>query len=287
MPYQCPLCHSPLLQDATQWRCANNHRFDCAKEGYVNLMPVQFKHSRQPGDSSAMMQARRGFLQAGHYLALRNAVQDALTRYLPRDGARVLDIGCGEGYYTASWAATRQARVYGLDIAKVAIRYAARRYPQVNFCVASSQRLPFADASMDGVVRIYAPCHAPELARVVGAGGCLITVTPAPRHLYQLKALVYPEVHLHAEKEEVLPGFRLIATQRLAYTMMLNGPEAAELLQMTPFAWRAPQGVALALQARAQWACETDFWIRIYRRDEGKGSAIRLPEPEATADAPA
>ncbi|MEG2830695.1 MAG: 23S rRNA (guanine(745)-N(1))-methyltransferase, partial [Edwardsiella sp. (in: enterobacteria)] len=51
MPYQCPLCHSPLRQDAHQWCCVNNHRFDCAKEGYVNLMPVQFKHSRQPGDS--------------------------------------------------------------------------------------------------------------------------------------------------------------------------------------------------------------------------------------------
>ncbi|ACR68898.1 23S rRNA (guanine(745)-N(1))-methyltransferase [Edwardsiella ictaluri] len=267
MPYQCPLCHSPLHQDARQWRCVNNHRFDCAKEGYVNLMPVQFKHSRQPGDSSEMMQARRAFLQADHYLPLRDAVQGLLARYLPSDGCNVLDIGCGEGYYTASWASVREAQVYGLDIAKVAIRYAARRYPQAHFCVASSLRLPFADASIGGAVRIYAPCNAQELARVVATGGCLVTVTPAERHLYQLKALVYPAVHLHMQKAELLSGFTLLESQRLGYAMALNGVEAAELLQMTPFAWRAPQGVAEALQAREAFECETDFLIRVYRRD--------------------
>jgi 23S rRNA (guanine745-N1)-methyltransferase len=42
-------------------------------------------------------------------------------------------------------------------VSKPAIRAAAKRYPQVNFCVASSQRLPFSDNSFDAVVRIYAP----------------------------------------------------------------------------------------------------------------------------------
>lgn len=42
-----------------------------AKEGYVNLLPVQHKRSRDPGDSAEMMQARRAFLDAGHYQPLR------------------------------------------------------------------------------------------------------------------------------------------------------------------------------------------------------------------------
>ena len=66
MSYQCPLCHQALLPSPQQWRCSNNHQFDCAKEGYVNLMPVQHKGSKQPGDSPEMMQARRAFLDAGY-----------------------------------------------------------------------------------------------------------------------------------------------------------------------------------------------------------------------------
>ncbi len=79
----------------------------------------------------------------------------------------------------------------------------------MNFCVASSQRLPFSDASFDAVVRIYAPCNAEELARVVRPGGWVITATPGPRHLLELKGLIYDEVRLHELKTEAMPGFRL------------------------------------------------------------------------------
>lgn len=82
--------------------------------------------------------------------------------------AAVLDIGCGEGYYTHAFAdALPEITTFGLDVSKVAIKAAAKRYPQVTFCVASSHRLPFSDTSMDAIIRIYAPCKAEELVRVV------------------------------------------------------------------------------------------------------------------------
>ncbi len=152
------------------------------------MLPVQHKGSRAPGDSAEMMQARREFLQAGHYQPLREK--------LPHADA-LLDIGCGEGIYTSALSALG-AQVYGLDIAKNAIRLAAKRYPNVQFCVASSQRLPFADALLDAIVRIYAPCNKAELARVIKPGGVLLTVTPGAHHLKQFKALIYREVQLHA-----------------------------------------------------------------------------------------
>lgn len=269
MPYQCPLCQQSLEKNDHQWRCANNHQFDCAKEGYVNLMPVQFKHSKQPGDSAEMMQARRAFLDQNYYQPLRNAVCAALDAHMPAQTHRILDIGCGEGYYTAEIAKQfnqRNIDVYGLDIAKVAIRYAAKRYPTVSFCVASSHRLPYADASMDAVVRIYAPCKAEELARVIAPEGILVTVSPAPRHLYQLKAQVYDSVQLHAENVEEFAGFTLIDGRQLSYTMQLPGEQAANLLQMTPFAWRATPDVAARLKNCAEFDCETDFAIRVYQR---------------------
>jgi 23S rRNA (guanine745-N1)-methyltransferase len=85
--------------------------------------------------------------------------------------------------------------------------------------------LPFDDASMDAVIRIYAPCKAEELARVVKPGGWVITVTPGPRHLMELKGLIYDEVRLHAPHHEQLPGFMLQQEQQLAYPMELKGEE--------------------------------------------------------------
>lgn len=270
MSYQCPLCHQPLDNVGQQWRCKNNHLFDRAKEGYVNLMPVQHKRSKQPGDSAEMMQARRTFLDGGYYQPLQQRVVELLATALPADALALLDIGCGEGYYTAaaaSWLTQSSAlAVYGLDVAKVAIRSAAKRYPAVSFCVASSHRLPFADAFFDAVLRIYAPCKAEELARVIRPGGVVVTVSPGPRHLYQLKQQVYQEVQLHAEHDQQFEGFACELTEQLAYTMTLPGEQAANLLQMTPFAWRASPDVQQSLADTAAFPCETDFAIRLYRR---------------------
>ncbi|MDX7988121.1 23S rRNA (guanine(745)-N(1))-methyltransferase [Xenorhabdus sp. 12] len=270
MSYQCPLCHSPLSFTHNQWCCNNNHQFDRAKEGYVNLLPVQHKRSKEPGDSAEMMQARRAFLHSGHYRALQQKSIDLLNEYLPKNAEVLLDIGCGEGYYTAAiqeqLSLQRNLAVYGLDVAKVAVRYAAKRYSKVNFCVASSHRLPFADSSLDGILRIYAPCKATELARVVKPHGIVLTVTPGPRHLYQLKELIYQEVHLHPENQEQWEGFELISAETLSYPMLLDGEQAYNLLQMTPFAWRASEEIKAKLLTETQFNCEADFMLKIYQR---------------------
>ncbi|MCV5989822.1 23S rRNA (guanine(745)-N(1))-methyltransferase, partial [Escherichia coli] len=48
MNYQCPLCHQPLSLTEKTFKCENNHQFDLAKEGYVNLMPAHHKRSKDP-----------------------------------------------------------------------------------------------------------------------------------------------------------------------------------------------------------------------------------------------
>lgn len=264
MSWRCPLCHAALQQNNTYLSCLNGHQFDRAKEGYVNLLPVQHKRSRDPGDNGEMIQARRAFLDAGHYQPLRDHIAQHLVALSP---AALLDIGCGEGYYTHAFAETAQ-QTFGLDVSKTAIRIAAKRYPAVQFCVASSQRLPFDDNSLDAVVRIYAPCNPEELARVVRPGGQVITATPGPRHLMELKGLIYDEVRLHAPHSEQLPGFRLAGEDALAYPMTLTGPQAVALLQMTPFAWRASQDVWQQLQALPQFLCQTDFSLHIWQRED-------------------
>ena len=97
----------------------------------MNLLPVQHKRSRDPGDSAEMMQARRAFLDAGHYKPLRESVAQLLDHTLTQSASALLDIGCGEGYYTARFAeiaAGKGAQTTGLDVSKAAIRAAAKRY---------------------------------------------------------------------------------------------------------------------------------------------------------------
>ncbi|WGW01403.1 23S rRNA (guanine(745)-N(1))-methyltransferase [Vibrio sp. YMD68] len=271
MAYTCPLCHRPLHQDQRTFACDNNHRFDLAKEGYVNLMPAHHKRSKDPGDNKEMMQARRSFLQAGYYEPMRQAVAALCQDQVESEHAHLLDIGCGEGYYTDQVATSLkqihpQAHIYGLDISKVAIRYAAKQYPQCDFSVASSHRLPFADHSLDAILRIYAPCKAEELSRCLVDSGKVITVTPAARHLYQLRKKIYTDVHLHSEEEEHLEGFDLVHQQKLNYTMELAKGDGLPLLQMTPFAWKATEELKAELAELDVFQCEADFIFRVYKK---------------------
>lgn len=272
MSYQCLICHEPLILANRSWRCSKQHVFDVAKEGYVNLMPVQHKRSKDPGDNQLMMQARRAFLESGHYQPLSAEINALLPIHMNENANVLLDIGCGEGYYTARLADMLQKlkpdfQIYGLDIAKGAIRSAAKRYKQINFCVASSYRLPFTDNSVDAVLRIYAPCDEQELIRVVADNGLLVTVTPAPEHLKQLKALIYRDIKLHSDKTELLKGFSLVEQRRLSYEMALDSRQSLNLLQMTPFAWRADQSVTQYLQNVEQFVCAADFFISVYKKD--------------------
>ncbi|OIQ24796.1 23S rRNA (guanine(745)-N(1))-methyltransferase [uncultured Vibrio sp.] len=271
MSYSCPLCHQPLALTERTYRCANNHAFDLAKEGYINLMPVQHKRSKDPGDNKEMMQARRAFLQAGHYQPMRQAVAALCRDNTTSDNSKLLDIGCGEGYYTDLVASTlkkasRHPSVYGLDISKVAIRYAAKQYTQCHFSVASSHRLPFSDQSLDTILRIYAPCKAEELSRTLNEDGKVITVTPAARHLYQLREKIYPDVRLHSEEPEIIDGFELVHQDKLNYIMELKKGEAMQLLQMTPFAWKATEELKAELLNAEAFHCEADFMLRVYRK---------------------
>ena len=61
----------------------------------MNLLPVQFKHSTEPGDNKQMMQARREFLEAGFYEPMAKAVAIMIDANQP---THLLDLGCGEGY---------------------------------------------------------------------------------------------------------------------------------------------------------------------------------------------
>ncbi len=66
-------------------------------------------------------------------------------------GQRVIDLGCGSGASTALLH-ERGCRAIGVDPARATLEAARRAHPQLCWVGAAGQHLPFADASVDGVL---------------------------------------------------------------------------------------------------------------------------------------
>lgn len=269
-PFICPLCQTPFSQTNNTEICANNHHFDIAKEGYLNLLPVNAKKSKNPGDNKEMMNARRAFLNGDSYFPLAEKLCVLISElFADKKHAQLLDLGCGEGYYTNLLAnkLPDDFIINALDISKIAIRYAAKRNKKINFCVASAYHIPLDDSSLDGLLRIYAPSLDSELLRVVKSGGYLITVTPAPRHLFQLREKIYQHVNEHALENLPPPGFIKVEQTKLVYPLKITEAQTLQdLINMTPFSWKFNEQTMANLLAEGSWLIECDFNIEVYQK---------------------
>ena len=233
----CPLCGNVLTRQERAWVCENRHSFDIARQGYVNLLPVQQKRSLQPGDTKEQVVSRRAFLDGGFYAPIR----DALSRLASDHGCTgpILDIGCGEGYYSAHLAKALDAPLVGLDISKEAVRYAAGRYKDALWLCASAAHLPVADQSMGLITSLFALTMPEEFHRVLKEDGYFIQVLAAEDHLLGLKSIIYPQLN-HKEKDSVpqISGFRLIESRPVRFTFTVEGEQVQNLLSMTPHVYR-------------------------------------------------
>ena len=106
--WRCPICAASMQHEEHSLHCLNGHCFDLAKSGYVNLLPVQQKHTKQPRDNLQMVRARRDFLQACYYLSFQQALSEMMVQTMPQQGI-LLDAGCGNGYYTKAVTEALQA----------------------------------------------------------------------------------------------------------------------------------------------------------------------------------
>ena len=265
-PLRCPLCHAPLVLTQHAASCEAGHSFDRARTGYLNLLPVQHKHSRQPGDDAAMVRARSEFLEGGHYAPLRDALCNQLRELQP---PQMLDSGCGEGWYSAAFAACA-GEVIALDISKEAIRRAARRDPKITWLVASSAELPLADASVDLMTAIFSPLKVSEAARVLRPAGSVLVAVPDARHLWELRTLLYEEVRPHQPHKwqaELAPWFDLHSETRVSFRLELGDAAAVQsLLRMTPYAWHATADRRATVAALPALSVAVEFRILRFLR---------------------
>jgi phosphoglycerate dehydrogenase-like enzyme/SAM-dependent methyltransferase len=77
-----------------------------------------------------------------------------------REGANVLELGCGPGTAAAELSAGR--RYVGVDLSEVQLSIARRRVPRATFVCGDLTAMEFRPDSFDGVVAFYVFMHVPE-----------------------------------------------------------------------------------------------------------------------------
>jgi len=249
--FKCPSCDQALiLQDDTQphtYRCNNQHSFDLAREGYLNLLLAQHKRSRNPGDSDEMIRSRQRFLNAGYYNPLSDAIVAAVAKAASGPEQTVLDLGCGEGYYMqqlriASETASTKLKLSGIDISKFAVRLAAKRKMDARLAVDSVYNIPLFENRIDTAISVFSPISVEETARVLKPGGKLIMVGPGAEHLSGLTSLIYEQSLPHGGNTaglEKAAQFTLLEQIEIKETIVVTGSDILDLLKMTPYYWHS------------------------------------------------
>ncbi len=186
----CPLCAGALTTEPHRLVCPKGHSFDVARQGYVNLLPVTQKHSLHPGDTKEQVAARREFLDGGFYGPIGQTVSQAAAEFCA-PGGEILDVGCGEGYYSAQvWKAVPDSKLYGLDISKDAVRLAAGRHKGAFWLCGTGAKLPFGQ-EFDLLLSLFALTIPEEFCRVLKPGGIFIQALAAQDHLMGLTVVLF------------------------------------------------------------------------------------------------
>lgn len=267
MELLCPVCGMPLEKSDQLWRCEKNHSFDIARQGYVNLLTVDKKHARHPGDTKEQVAARKEFLDGGFYAPIAQCVKELLVPFAPND---VLDAGCGEGYYLTKLQEALPAGAFaGIDISKDAVRFAAVRNKNVLWLTGTAAALPFPDKSFDCVLSMFALTMEQEFARVLKDGGHYLQVIAGEEHLMGLKTIIYPEI-LRKEKNlhPDFAGFRLIQSKTLEFSFTLDtNKQVQNLLSMTPHFWRISMEGAQRLRETETLTDTAQVIFNLYKKE--------------------
>jgi len=269
----CPLDGTVLKLSNKQLVCSNGHGFDIARQSYVNLLPVQFKNSKDPGDSKAMVTARRDFLTRGYFEKIAQKLSEISLTYLSdRQNICLLDAGCGEGYFLSHVAhhlenldCAGRASFIGLDISKWAILAACKRPNQITWMVATNNKMPILPKSLDLIVCHFGFPNYVEFSKLLKPDGKIILAEAGPDHLIELRNIIYPQLKPAKSKPTMACSeIELLNTCALKYRISnIPQQDINNLLMMTPHMYRASIGGKMAAAKQHRLNLTIDVSIRV------------------------
>ncbi|GAU79956.1 putative RNA methyltransferase [Fusibacter sp. 3D3] len=277
---KCPVCDTELyvVEQMNLYKCDQNHAFDRAKEGYVNLLLSHKKKSKNPGDSQEMVVSRQSFLAKGFYEPISDEINKTVKAYfksVAKTPETFLDLGCGEGYYLKRLIQSlehAQTAYYGLDISKSAVKLASKNHKEAHWIVANSFFTPFSDHSLSGILSVFSPIDMSECKRMLKEDGVLIRVFPETNHLMQLKEVIYPEIKVKEYEQYLndLEGLEVVSVKNVAYDITLKNEDLVQLLLMTPHFWRVKEENKIALLKMDTIVVTVSVSIGVYQQSKGR-----------------
>ena len=262
----CPVCFCDLNRENGSYKCENNHCFDISKFGTLNLNMSNSSSKKRHGDDSAMVRARKAFLDNDYYGDLLKDICKKAQAH-KKNCDVLVDIGCGEGYYTSGVAECVSAsEVVGIDISRDAVRYFKKRLPDAFGCIASAYKLPIKSESADIIMNMFAPIETNECARVLKEKGILIRTYVMREHLIELKRAVYTSAYYNDEEDVALEGFEIIDSAVTNGKITVVGEDIQNLFMMTPYYYKTAREDQEKLKHIEKLDVTTQFRTVIYKK---------------------
>lgn len=265
--YKCPVCDGELELLGKSYVCKNRHTFDVSKEGYVNFAIGK----NESGDSSEMCLSRRNFLSKGYYKNFSELICFCVEKY--SKSKSLIDAGCGEGYYLRMLREKMtDAELFGIDLAKEAVRLAAKTEKQSqlkknNYCVGGVFSLPFFEGVADSVISVFAPVADKENHRVLRDGGKMFIAGPGKAHLSGLKSAIYDAPYENPEKHKEYEGFRYLGKESREYEVLVAGEDIYDLFTMTPYYWKTSKEDSAKLLKLDSLKTILSFEVSVYEKN--------------------
>ena len=245
--FKCPLCKSPMrVVGLKSLICSNNHTFDIAKQGYVNVMT---RPSNSRYDKRLFEERHKINMESDLYTLLHEKMVEIIEEHMDvfNDPIVILDAGCGEGSHLQrilEGCKNEALAGVGLDISKEGIRMAARKYRESIWLVGDLANSPVADQACHVIVNILSPANYMDFKRILVPGGLIIKVVPRVNYLKELREVLFADTEKEIFKNDETvtlfkERFHLVTNFNLNYTKQLNSAELASLVQMSPLAWSA------------------------------------------------
>ena len=224
MDIVCPICKKELTKYEKSYKCLNNHNFDIAKQGYLNL---NMHNSQTSGDNPLMINARNVFLNNGHYDFLLNEINKHLNFE-----DKLVDLACGEGYYTSRFIPKDKI---GIELSKQGLKIASRNDSNTLYLLNSIFHNPLKDKCADKVITIFAPIAKEEINRILKDDSEFILVKPDVYHLYELKEVLYEKPYLNEIENIEIEGLNLSEEIKISDVQTLDSEDLNNLFMMTPY----------------------------------------------------
>ncbi len=233
---QCPLCSGDFsLKRPGSFMCENGHCFDLSARGYVNFVPSRKKDDYSP----ELFAHRKKIYGLGFYEPVQTALTELLQKRFGDAPIRLLDAGCGEGYYASDLLGRLPgSTIFAADVSANAVKQADTKNG-VLWMVADSARLPLKPDSVNAVLNVLAPANYEQFSRVLAADGILVKLVPGEGYLAELRRACAGQLKndfysnadtvTHFEKH-----FHVLERQRVKYRLDPDAEALESFVQMTP-----------------------------------------------------